>query len=137
MEQHPNARLTPRGRETLVSRVKSGLGVAEAARQMGVSRQTASKWLARARRGEALVAAARAAYAELLPDERRGAAFMGRALHFFAGLGVAVDRVMTDNGPGYHSGEFNALLAAADAPRPSSSTIIGHVRTARAGDFRL
>ena len=41
MSQHPNARLTPRGRETLVSRV---------ARQMGVSRQTASKWLARARR---------------------------------------------------------------------------------------
>ena len=34
MEQHPNARLTPRGRETLVSRVESGLGVAEAARQI-------------------------------------------------------------------------------------------------------
>ena len=52
MSQHPNARLTPKGRETLVSRVTSGLGVAEAARRMGVSRQTASKWLARARRGE-------------------------------------------------------------------------------------
>ena len=47
MSQHPNARLTPKGRETLVSRVGSGLGVAEAARQMGVSRQAASKWLAR------------------------------------------------------------------------------------------
>lgn len=34
MEQHPNARLTPRGRETLVSRIESGLGVAETARQM-------------------------------------------------------------------------------------------------------
>ena len=43
MEQHPNARLTPRGRETLVSRIESGLGVAETARQMGVIRQTASK----------------------------------------------------------------------------------------------
>ena len=52
MSQHPNARLTPKGRETLVSRIKSGAGVAETARQMGVSRQTASKWLARARRGE-------------------------------------------------------------------------------------
>ena len=52
MSQHPNARLTPRGRETLVSRIGSGAGVAETARQMGVSRQTASKWLARARRGE-------------------------------------------------------------------------------------
>lgn len=40
MSQHPSARLTPRGRETLV------------ARQMGASRQTASKWLARAGRGE-------------------------------------------------------------------------------------
>lgn len=54
MSQHPNAKLTPKGRETLVSRIGSGLGVAEAARQMGVSRQTASKWLARARRGEGL-----------------------------------------------------------------------------------
>ena len=35
MEQHPNAKLTPKGRETLVSRIESGLGVAEAARQMG------------------------------------------------------------------------------------------------------
>ncbi|WP_270405625.1 IS481 family transposase [Candidatus Collinsella stercoripullorum] len=240
MSQHPNARLTPRGRETLVSRIEAGAGVAEAARQMGVSRQTASKWLARARRGEpmsdrscrprrlarltppdaearvrearssmllaplALAAStgvpartcarivarsglprladvdrvtgevrrrgpvtpvryergrpgelvhvdvkkvaripegggwrargrgcgsapgagrsclhvavddfSRVAYAELLPDERKGtcAAFMGRCLTFFAGLGVAVERVMTDNGPGYRSGDFNALLS--------------------------
>lgn len=242
MEQHPNARLTPRGRETLVSRIESGLGVAEAARQMGVSRQTASKWLRRSRSGEGLadrssrprrlarltpreaeerVAAARrelmlaplglaaatgvpartcarivarrgmprladvdrvtgefrrrgpatpvryererpgelvhvdvkkvaripdggghralgrgcgsprgsgrsclhvaiddhsrVAYAELLPDERKGTcvAFMGRALRFYAGLGLTVERVMTDNGPAYRSGEFNELLAAA------------------------
>lgn len=52
MSQHPNARLTPKGRETLVSRIGSGVGVAEAARQMGAGRQTASKWLARSRRGE-------------------------------------------------------------------------------------
>ena len=52
MSQHPNARLTPRGRETLVSRVLGGGRVSDVARQMGVSRQTASKWLARARRGE-------------------------------------------------------------------------------------
>ena len=45
MSQHPNARLTPRGRETLVSRIESGTGVSDAARQMGVSRQTANKWL--------------------------------------------------------------------------------------------
>ena len=52
MSQHPNARLTPLGRAELVARVGSGTPVAEAARQMGVSRQTASKWLSRARRGE-------------------------------------------------------------------------------------
>ena len=241
MSQHPNARLTPRGRETLVSRVESGASVSDAARQMGVSRQTASKWLSRARRGEPMsdrssrprrlarltppdaeervlearrsmllaplgLAAAtgvpartcarivarrgmprladvdrvtgevrrrgpvtpvryererpgellhvdvkkvaripdgggwgargesalahpgsgagcaclhvavddfsRVAYAELLPDERKGtcSAFMARCMSFFAGMGVRVERVMTDNGPGYRSGEFNALL---------------------------
>lgn len=54
MEQHPNAKLTPRGRETLVSRIESGLGAAEATRQMGISRQTACKWLRRSRSGEGL-----------------------------------------------------------------------------------
>ena len=241
MSQHPNARLTPRGRELLCRRVAGGMRVSDAARQMGVSGQTASKWLARARRGEpmsdrpsrprrlarstspeaearvvearrpmplaplALAAAtgapartcarivarsglprladvdrvtgearrrgpvtpvryererpgelvhvdvkrvaripdggghralgrgcgsrrgagssclhvavddfSRVAYAELLPDERRAtcSAFMSRCLAFFAGLGVAVERVMTDNGPGYRSGEFNALLGS-------------------------
>ena len=54
MERHPDARPAPRGRETLISRVRSGVPVSEAARQMGVSRQTAGKWLARERRGEGL-----------------------------------------------------------------------------------
>ena len=240
MSQHPNARLTPRGRELLASRVAGGERVSAVARQMGVGRQTASKWPSRARRGEplsdrpsrprrlagstppeveeavcearssmllsplALAAAtgvpartcarivarrglprladvdrvtgevrrrgpvtpvrhgrerpgelvhvdvkkvaripegggwrargrgcgsapgagrsclhvavddfSRVAYAELLPDERKGtcAAFMGRCLTFFAGLGVAVERVMTDSGPGCRSGDFNALLS--------------------------
>ena len=239
MSQHPNAKLTPKGRETLVSRIESGLGVAEVARQMGVSRQTASKWLHRSKSGEGLsdrgsrphrlarltplevedrvcearssmmlaplgLAAvtgvpartcarivsrrgmprlsdvdritgelrrrgpvtqvryerespgelvhvdvkkvaripdggghralgrgcgsargmgsaclhvavddfSRVAYAELLPDERKGtcAAFVGRSLRFFEDMGVQVERVMTDNGPGYRSGEFNELL---------------------------
>lgn len=59
----------------------------------------------------------RVAYAELLPDERGAtcAAFMSRALRFFAGLGPTVERVMTGNGPGYRSGEFNALLGASGA----------------------
>ena len=54
----------------------------------------------------------RVAYSELLPGERKDTCseFMARCLAFFAVLGVAVERVMTDNGPGYRSGEFNALL---------------------------
>ena len=243
MSQHPNARLTPWGRQRLVERIEAGEAVGEAARQMGVSRQTASKWVARARRGEPLsdrpsrparlgrltapedearvveartslllaphalsavtgvparacariVARAglprladvdrvtgeprgrgpvtrvryererpgellhvdvkkvaripdgggwrargaseldhghtsagtaclhvavddrsRAAYAELLPDERKETcvAFMGRCLGFFEGMGVAVERVMTDNGPAYHSRLFNEFLSS-------------------------
>lgn len=243
MSQHPYARLTPRGRQRLVERIEAGEAVGEAARQMGVSRQTASKWVARARRGEPLsdrpsrparlgrltapedearvveartslllaphalsavtgvpartcariVARAgpprladvdrvtgeprrrgpvtrvryererpgellhvdvkkvaripdgggwrargaseldhghtsagtaclhvavddrsRAAYAELLPDERKETcvAFMGRCLGFFEGMGVAAERVMTDNGPAYHSRPFNEFLSS-------------------------
>lgn len=75
MAQHPNAKLTPKGRETLVSRMESGIGVAEAARQMGVSRQTACKWLRRSRSGEAspTAAAGRAGWpGSRLPTSRSG-----------------------------------------------------------------
>ena len=56
----------------------------------------------------------RVAYAELLGDEREEtcAAFMGRARDFYRGLGVEVERVMTDDGPGYRSRLFNEWLAA-------------------------
>lgn len=54
MSQRPNAKLTPRGRETPVSRIESVLGDAEAARQTGVSRQAAGKWLHRSGSGEGL-----------------------------------------------------------------------------------
>ena len=63
MSQHPNARLTPRGRETLVSRVAGGERVSDVSRQMGV------------------------------------------------------ERVMTDNGPGYRGREFNGALAGRDLAR--------------------
>ena len=44
MSQHPNARLTPRGRELLRERVGGGMRVADAVRMAGVSRQTAQEW---------------------------------------------------------------------------------------------
>lgn len=48
MSQHPNAKLTPSGRQLLVDRVRrQGFPVARAAREAGVSRQTVYKWLSR------------------------------------------------------------------------------------------
>lgn len=47
---HANARLTPRGRQLLVERVRDGWTITRAAGAAGVSRQTGSKWLARFRR---------------------------------------------------------------------------------------
>lgn len=52
MSQHPNARLTPCGRELLCRRVAGSMSVLDAARQTGVSRQTTSKWIARTRHGK-------------------------------------------------------------------------------------
>ena len=47
----------------------------------------------------------RLAYAEVLADEKAAtaAAFLQRALEFFASHGIIVERVMTDNGPPYVS----------------------------------
>lgn len=44
---HANARLTVRGRRTLIDRVQAGRPVAHVAEEMGISRATAYKWWAR------------------------------------------------------------------------------------------
>lgn len=44
---HRNARLTPRGRLLLVERVRSGMPVAHVAKAMGISRQSAHRWVRR------------------------------------------------------------------------------------------
>jgi len=56
--------------------------------------------------------ATRLAYAEELPDERgeTTAAFLERALAFFAGHGVEVRRLLTDNGTCYRSLVFRAAV---------------------------
>jgi len=66
--------------------------------------------------------ASRLAYTELLPDEKKESAiaFLARALAWFARLGVAVERVMTDNGSAYRSHAFRHRLAEAG---------IRHIRT--------
>lgn len=59
--------------------------------------------------------ATRLAYAEELPDELgvTAAAFLGRALAFYAAHGIAVQRLLSDNGSPYRSRAFAA--AAQDA----------------------
>ena len=66
--------------------------------------------------------ASRLAYTELLPDEKKESAlaFLGHALDWFARHGVAVERVMTDNGSAYRSHDFRHRLAQAG---------IRHIRT--------
>jgi transposase InsO family protein len=55
----------------------------------------------------------RVAYAEAHPDERAetAAAFAGRAIGFFASLGIGVERILTDNAFCYRSRAFQAVLA--------------------------
>jgi transposase InsO family protein len=59
--------------------------------------------------------ASRLAYTEILPDEKKESAvvFLERALAWFARSGVAVERVMTDNGSAYRSKAFRAACAKA------------------------
>jgi transposase InsO family protein len=58
----------------------------------------------------------RVAYAEVLPHERGAtvAAFLRRAVAWFARRGVGVQRVLTDNGAGYRSTAFAAACRARD-----------------------
>jgi transposase InsO family protein len=51
---HANAALSRRQRERLVSLVAAGMTITAAALLVGCSRQTASKWIGRARRGEGI-----------------------------------------------------------------------------------
>ena len=59
--------------------------------------------------------ASRLAYTEILPDEKKesAVAFLERALAWFARYGLAVERVMTDNGSAYRSRAFRAACAKA------------------------
>jgi leucine-zipper of insertion element IS481 len=54
MKAHKNARTTPHNRQILVERVGQGLPAWQVAQDLGISRQTVHKWLARVRSGERL-----------------------------------------------------------------------------------
>jgi transposase InsO family protein len=55
----------------------------------------------------------RLAYAELAPAESGpcAVAFLGRALRWFEGLGIAVERILSDNAKAYTSKAFTAFCA--------------------------
>ena len=57
--------------------------------------------------------ASRLAYAEILPDEygHTASGFFVRAVRWFAGAGVVVERVMTDNGSPFISDAFRSTCA--------------------------
>ena len=61
--------------------------------------------------------ASRLAYTEILPSlgQEDATAFLQRALAWYASLGVAVERVMTDNGSAYRSKLFAKALSQAGA----------------------
>ena len=58
--------------------------------------------------------ATRLAYVEVCPSQRGAdcAAFLERACTWFADIGIRIRRVMSDNGKGYLSNAFAAVLAA-------------------------
>lgn len=55
----------------------------------------------------------RVAYAQVFPDEQgdSAAAFLRAAVAYYAGLGVTIREVLTDNGAGYRSREFARACA--------------------------
>jgi transposase InsO family protein len=57
--------------------------------------------------------ASRVAFTQILPDERKesATAFLEAALAYYKSLGITVQRVMTDNGSCYRSGDFRKTCA--------------------------
>jgi transposase InsO family protein len=56
----------------------------------------------------------RLAYTEILPDERKetAATFLARAHAWYAAAGITIERVLSDNGSCYRSGDWAAACAA-------------------------
>jgi transposase InsO family protein len=90
-----------------LGRIAPGGGLPQARRTAGYPKNRGLGW------GRVHVAVddhTRLAYAEELPDESSGtaAAFLRRAWRFYASHGIAVERVLTDNGACYRSRDFAA-----------------------------
>jgi len=87
MELHRNARTCPHSRRLIVRRVRQGWTVREAAQAAGCSERTASKWLARARDGDRVLADRSSAPRRVpsrTPDDRVSVIAALRRLRFTA-----------------------------------------------------
>lgn len=100
MDTHKNARLTPHCRALLVDRVVKGRARAQVARELGVSLRTVSKWLQRYQ------AEAIDGLLDRSSRPRRWPTATAAAVAYYAGLGLIIREVRTDNGGGCHSREF-------------------------------
>lgn len=112
-------RLTPSGTEARVREARSGLpGLVDVAHVTGGHQRDPVTGVRceRERPGEFVHVDVKRAVR--IPDGRSGACagFMSPSPVFSAGLGAAVERVMTVNGPGYRSREFNCPLEAEEGP---------------------
>jgi transposase len=78
--------------------------------------------------------ATRLAYVEVLDDEkaRTSVGFLKRAIAFYAAHGITVERVMTDNGPGYASIAHSLACRALGTPHPHPALPPTHQRQGRA-----
>ena len=78
----------------------------------------------------------RAAYVEVLPDQTGAttAAFLRRTVGWFARRGIAVARVLTDNGSGYISRRFQAAADALPRATHTHAARIDRRPTARPND---
>jgi transposase InsO family protein len=91
-------------------------------RVLGTARRQSQEKSARTRRGATgwefvhvcVDDATRLAYVEVLDDEKgaTAAAFLRRAVRWFKGMGITVERVMSDNGACYRSGAHAQACAA-------------------------
>ena len=99
---HANARFAPAGRLLIVQRIEAGMPQAHVARQMGLSRGTVAKWWHRwLAEGEA----------GLVDRSSRPRRCPRRAQDWYWSNDMAVDEVLTDNGPNFVSDAFADLLA--------------------------
>ena len=110
MNRHPNARPVPRGAGGSGLPDRIGVPVAEGARQMGAGAGRPAAPAAPACTSPSTTAAGSPTRSCCPTSAGHVRGVHGPLPRFFAGLGIAAGRVMTDNGPGCRGRDLDALL---------------------------